>query len=132
MVGRGRTHRMRESGHTALGVAAAETAGRSFNATIHNPKRKRGTSSANPDPMRGLFQWDKLPTCLLSPERSAVGSEKNVQDRREAYSTGTLVEFEPDPDLRDSEQIPLLEKGTIGNRLSSHLAVPTVWPITCH
>ena len=52
--------------------------------------------------MRGLYQWDELPACL----RPAKG-------RLEAYPTGTLVEFEPDPDLRDSEQIPLLEEGGI-------------------
>ena len=47
-------------------------------------------------------QWYKLPACL----------QPSI-DRLEAYPTGTLVEFEPDPDLRDSEQIPLLEEGGI-------------------
>lgn len=71
-------------------------------ATIHNPTSKRGKSTLKPDPMRGLYQCDKLPACL----RPAKG-------RLEAYPTGTLVEFEPDPELRDSEQIPLLEEGGI-------------------
>ena len=71
-------------------------------ATVHNPTRKRVTAAVKPDPLNGLYQWDKLPACL-SPGA----------DRLEAYPTGTLVEFEPDPDLRDSEQIPLLEEGGV-------------------
>ena len=46
---------------------------------------KRG---AQPDPLRGLF-----PVTIDSRE--------------------TVVEYEPDPDLRDTEQIPLLEEGGI-------------------
>lgn len=52
--------------------------------------------------MRGVYPWDKLPDCLLHGD-----------DSLEDYPTGTLVEFEPDPDLRDSERIPLLEEGRI-------------------
>jgi type I restriction enzyme M protein len=52
--------------------------------------------------MRGVYLWDKLPDCLLHSD-----------DSLEDYPTGTLVEFEPDPDLRDSEPIPLLEEGGI-------------------
>jgi type I restriction enzyme M protein len=71
-------------------------------AAVHQPTSKRGKSALKPDPMRGVYQWDKLPACLLHSD-----------DSLEDYPTGTLVEFEPDPDLRDSEQIPLLEEGGI-------------------
>ena len=46
---------------------------------------KRGTA---PDPLRGLFEVE-------------LGGEKRV------------VEYEPDPELRDTEQVPLLEEGGI-------------------
>ncbi|GMV38601.1 MAG: hypothetical protein AMXMBFR64_03170 [Myxococcales bacterium] len=46
---------------------------------------KKGTA---PDPLRGLFE-------------ARIGRETRV------------VEFEPDPDLRDTEQVPLLEEGDI-------------------
>ncbi|MEI7461697.1 MAG: N-6 DNA methylase [Pirellula sp.] len=65
-------------------------------------KTQKPNKKLKPDPLNGLYQWDKLPGCF-SPGL----------DRLEAYPTGTLVEFEPDPDLRDSEQIPLLEEGGI-------------------
>ena len=66
---------------------------------IHNPTRKRGITA---DAKHGRYQWDKLPACLAPSD-----------DRLEAYPTGTIVEFESDADLRDSEQIPLLEPGGI-------------------
>jgi type I restriction enzyme M protein len=50
--------------------------------------RVHKSGKGEPDPMRGLF-----PT--------AIGGKKCV------------VEYEPDPDLRDSEQVPLLEDGGI-------------------
>ena len=52
---------------------------------------KRGTQA---DPLRGLFQ-------LPSPLGKAAGS------------VAAIVEYEPDPDLRDTEQVPLLEEGGI-------------------
>jgi len=48
---------------------------------------KRGTA---PDPLRGLF-------------------EARIDGKR------CVVEYEPDPDLRDTEQVPLLEKGEPGS-----------------
>ena len=68
----------------------------------HNPTRKRGTIASKPAPLHGRYQWDKLPTCLAPSD-----------DRQGAYPKGTVIEFEPDPELRDSEQIPLLEEGGI-------------------
>ena len=56
---------------------------------------KRGTE---PDPLRGLFE-----VVLPSPSgRGARGEGKFV-----------VVEYEPDSDLRDTEQVPLLEDGGI-------------------
>ena len=52
---------------------------------------KKGTA---PDPLRGLF---------LHPSPSGRG----------AGGEGLVVEYEPDPDLRDTEQVPLLEEGGI-------------------
>ncbi len=71
-------------------------------AKVHNPTRKRWTSKEAADPQHGRYPWDRLPACL-----------QPSHDRLEAYPTGTIVEFEPDSDLRDSEQIPLLEPGGI-------------------
>ena len=57
---------------------------------------KRGTK---PDPLRGLFELG-----LPSPPRGrGAGGEGG----------STVVEYEPDPDLRDTEQVPLLEPGGI-------------------
>jgi type I restriction enzyme M protein len=56
--------------------------------------RKIHKKGAAADPLRGLF-----------PHPSPAG--------RGAGGEGTVVEYEPDPDLRDTEQIPLLEEGGI-------------------
>ena len=55
--------------------------------TIHRPG-KGGARAAEPDPMHGLY-------------------EAVVEGKR------CLVEYEPDSDLRDTEQVPLIEKGGI-------------------
>lgn len=52
---------------------------------------RKGTA---PDPLRGLFLHP-------SPAGRGAGGE------------GLVVEYEPDPDLRDTEQVPLLEDGGI-------------------
>ncbi len=52
---------------------------------------KKGTAA---DPLRGLF-------LLPSPSGRGAGGE------------GMVVEYEPDPELRDTEQVPLLEEGGI-------------------
>jgi len=59
---------------------------------------KRGTA---PDPLRGLFLHP-------SPPGRGAGGEGARGDRQRM-----VVEYEPDPDLRDTEQIPLLEEGGI-------------------
>jgi type I restriction enzyme M protein len=69
-----------------------ETAERDQNAPpVIRKIHKRG---ARANPVRGLFQL------LLPPGKTSA-------------SDGTVVEFEPDPDLRDTEQVPLLEEGGI-------------------
>ncbi len=57
---------------------------------------KKGTQ---PDPLRGLFE-----AMLPSPAR---GRGAGGEGQR------AVVEYEPDPDLRDTEQVPLLEEGGI-------------------
>ena len=52
---------------------------------------KKGTAA---DPLRGLFP-------------APVGADPRV------CPSGSVVEYEPDPDLRDTEQVPLLEEGSI-------------------
>jgi len=49
-----------------------------------------------PDPLHGLFE-------LPSPGGRGAGGE----------GARRLVEYEPDPDLRDTEQVPLLEPGGV-------------------
>jgi type I restriction enzyme M protein len=56
--------------------------------------KKIHKKGAAPDPLRGLFLHP-------SPAGRGAGGE------------GMVVEYEPDPDLRDTEQIPLLEEGGI-------------------
>ena len=57
--------------------------------------RKIHRKGTKPDPIRGLFLHP-------SPARG-----------RGAGGEGMVVEYEPDPDLRDTEQVPLLEHGGI-------------------
>ena len=70
-------------------------------AKTHKPNKK-GDTKVDADPKHGRYQWDDLPECL----RPSSG-------REDALPAGTIVEFETDADLRDSEQIPLLEPGGI-------------------
>ena len=70
-------------------------------AKIHKPK-KTGEAKIAAEPQHGRYAWDKLPECLQSPSY-----------KPDAYPTGTIVEYEADSDLRDNEQIPLLEEGGI-------------------
>jgi type I restriction enzyme M protein len=67
---------------------------------VHKPGK------AQPDPLRGLFPLERG-----SVSRSTLDSSKplRVTDPRSV----TLVEYEPDSELRDFEQIPLLEEGGI-------------------
>ena len=66
--------------------------------------RKIHQKGAEPDPLRGLFEA--------------------VIDRKPA-----VVEYEPDPDLRDTEQVPLLEEGGIEAFLQREVLphAPDVW-----
>lgn len=64
-------------------------------AKVHKPGKGGRAAAIQADPLRGLFQ-------LPSP---AGG--------RGAGDEGTVVEYEPDSDLRDTEQVPLLENGGI-------------------
>ncbi|MBI4537381.1 MAG: SAM-dependent DNA methyltransferase [candidate division NC10 bacterium] len=60
--------------------------------------RKIHKRSVEPNPLRGLFD-------VILPSPSGRGARG--EGRRMA------VEYEPDPDLRDTEQVPLLEEGGI-------------------
>jgi type I restriction enzyme M protein len=60
---------------------------------LHKPGK------AQPDPLRGLF-------LLPSPSGRGAGGEGAGDKGQRA-----IVEYEPDPDLRDTEQVPLLEEG---------------------
>jgi len=72
--------------------ALKETAERADDAPpVIRKIHKKGTA---PDPLRGLF---------LHPSPSGRG----------AGGEGMVVEYEPDPDLRDMEQVPLLEEGGV-------------------
>ncbi|MCF3651775.1 type I restriction-modification system subunit M [Synoicihabitans lomoniglobus] len=57
---------------------------------VHKP------SKAEPDPLRGFYP---------------VGA--SLADARSVLPSGSVVEYEPDSELRDYEQIPLLEEGGI-------------------
>ncbi len=61
-------------------------------AKIHKPGK--GGKSVKADPLHGLY----------SVSLSAIGGEGRGE---------VVVEYEPDPDLRDTEQVPLLEPGGI-------------------
>ncbi|MBK9428217.1 MAG: SAM-dependent DNA methyltransferase [Gammaproteobacteria bacterium] len=63
-------------------------------AKVHKPG-KAALDKIRPDPLRGLFL---LPS---PPSGRGAGGE------------GLMVEYEPDSDLRDTEQVPLLEDGGI-------------------
>jgi len=62
---------------------------------------KKGTA---PDPLRGLF---------LHPATGGAASSHPSPAGRGAGGEGLVVEYEPDPDLLDTEQVPLLEDGGI-------------------
>ncbi len=72
---------------------------------------KKGTS---PDPLRGLFE-----VVFPSPGGRGAGGEG------QRY----VVEYEPDPDLRDTEQVPLLEDGGIEAFLTREVLphAPDAW-----
>ena len=79
--------------------ALKETAERADDAPpVIRKIHKKGTAA---EPLRGLF----LHPCPRSIQsgRGAGGEGKSTQ----------VVEYEPDPDLRDTEQVPLLEEGGI-------------------
>jgi type I restriction enzyme M protein len=67
-------------------------------AKIHKP----GKIAA--DPMRGLF---------LLPSPTGRGPDACVRRGEGARTQNIVVEYEPDSDLRDTEQVPLLEEGGI-------------------
>jgi type I restriction enzyme M protein len=74
--------------------ALKETAERADDAPpVLRKIHKKGTE---PDPLRGLF---------LHPSPAGRGAGREGQR--------VVVEYEPDPDLRDAEQVPLLEDGGI-------------------
>jgi type I restriction enzyme M protein len=64
----------------------------------------RSPKPLNPDPLRGLFE-------------ATIGGKRCV------------VEYEPDPDLRDTEQVPLLEEGGIESFLRREVLphAPNAW-----
>jgi hypothetical protein len=64
-------------------------------AKIHNPAKGGGATAIKADPLRGFFS---LPPS--DEERAGVRGKPEV-----------VVEYEADPDLRDTEQVPLLEPG---------------------
>jgi type I restriction enzyme M protein len=61
-------------------------------AKVHKPGK------AKPDPLHGLYE-------VVLPSLSAGGAG--------GEGTKCVVEYEPDPELRDTEQVPLLEEGGI-------------------
>jgi type I restriction enzyme M protein len=69
-------------------------------AKIHKPGK------ATPDPLHGLYPAD----FAVGPDLASGRSDSGV---RSGLRAGTVLEYEPDPDLRDTEQIPLLEAGGI-------------------
>ncbi|MEW6168115.1 MAG: class I SAM-dependent DNA methyltransferase [Pseudomonadota bacterium] len=81
--------------------ALKETAERAEDAPpVIKKVHKKGT---RPDPLRGLFE-----VFLPSPSGAGAGGEGQRHKSQPA-----VVEYEPDPDLRDTEQVPLLEEGGI-------------------
>jgi len=66
-------------------------------AKVHKPGKGGRATAIQADPLHGFYE---LP--------SASGRGAGVKGVRTA-----VVEFEPDPDLRDTEQVPLLEPGGI-------------------
>jgi type I restriction enzyme M protein len=79
--------------------ALKETAERADDAPpVIRKMHKRGTPA---DPLRGLFLLPSPSGRSGSPSGRGVGGE------------GLVVEYEPDPELRDTEQVPLLEEGGI-------------------
>jgi type I restriction enzyme M protein len=63
---------------------------------VHKPGKGGKATAIQPDPLRGLFE-------LASPPGRGAGGE----------GARPVVELEPDSELRDYEQIPLLEEGGI-------------------
>ena len=70
-------------------------------AKVSKPNKK-GETKVDADPTHGRYRWGDLPECLHPSS-----------GREDACPAESVVGFEPDPDLRDSEQIPLLEPGGI-------------------
>jgi type I restriction enzyme M protein len=89
--------------------ALKETAQRADDAPpVIRKIHKKGTAA---DPLRGLFLHPfpagrQAASRLPSPSGRGAGGEG-------AGGEGMVVEYEPDPDLRDTEQVPLLEDGGI-------------------
>ena len=81
--------------------ALKETAERDEDAP---PVIRKMHSGATPDPLRGLFE-------------TTIGGKTVV------------VEYEPDPDLRDTEQVPLLEEGGVDAFLEREVLpyAPDAW-----
>jgi type I restriction enzyme M protein len=73
-------------------LAERDTGAREVISRIHRPAKVKS------DPLRGLFE-----VVLPSPSGRGAGGEGQK----------LVVEYEPDPDLRDTEQVPLLEEGGI-------------------
>ena len=63
---------------------------------VHKPGKGGKATAVQPDPLRGLFEF-------ASPPGRGAGGE----------GARPVVELEPDSELRDYEQIPLLEEGGI-------------------
>jgi type I restriction enzyme M protein len=69
-------------------------------AKIHKPGK------ATPDPLHGLYSANSP----VGPDLASGRSDSGV---RSGLRAGTVLEYEPDPELRDTEQIPLLEEGGV-------------------
>ncbi|EMI54948.1 type I restriction-modification system, M subunit [Rhodopirellula sallentina SM41] len=83
------------------GVSEVDEAAPPVIAKVSKPNKK-GETKVDADPKHGRYRWGELPECL-----------RPSSAREDAYPAESVVEFEPDADLRDSEQIPLLEPGGI-------------------
>ena len=73
-------------------LAERDGEARELIARIHNPKKVKT------DPLHGLFE-----VASPSPSKRGAGGE----------GSRVVLEYEPDPELRDTEQVPLLEEGGI-------------------
>src|SRR5206468_4773540 len=77
-------------------------------AKIHKPGKGGKATAIQADALRGLFPLERG-----SVSRSTSGDSKplRVTDPR----SEVIVEYEPDPNLRDTEKIPFLEAPPSGN-----------------